>query len=52
MTDQEFKEVLRDHLSTPAAPRPIVPTIKRIDGTIDREATLQLPCYQGFEVKP
>jgi len=47
-TDADFKEQLRAYLTHSSEGRkPIVALIRNGDGSIDREKTLALPCYQG-----
>lgn len=49
LTDAEFTSRLRSHLSqSKEGIKPVVPLIKNADGTINREETLSLPCYQNF----
>jgi hypothetical protein len=49
MTDAEFKARLTTYLAQFAeGHKPIVPLIKNADGTINREETLALPCYQNI----
>jgi len=50
MTDQQFKEQLRDYLAQFSGGRkPIVPLVSNSDGTINRERTLAMPCYADFK---
>jgi len=52
-TDAEFKEKLRAYLGRfSQGHKPIVPLSKNADGTINREKTLALPCYQNFTESP
>lgn len=51
-TDLEFTATLRSYLGQFSQSRkPIVPLIRNPDGTIDREKTLALPCYQNFNTE-
>lgn len=45
MTDTEFRQTLREFLKGAATPY-----YTKSDGSIDREKTLALPCYEGFKV--
>lgn len=50
MTDEQFEQQLQDYLSQfSEGIEPTVPLFKNDDGTIDREKTLALPCFQGFK---
>ncbi len=53
ITDAAFKEQLRSYLAQFSEGRkPIVALIRNADGSIDREKTLALPCYQGLVKTP
>jgi hypothetical protein len=48
-SDEDFIAALTAHLATSSEGRkPIVPLIKNADGSINREKTLALPCYQNL----
>ncbi|HEV7522986.1 MAG TPA: hypothetical protein VGP89_17930 [Candidatus Angelobacter sp.] len=49
MTDQEFKQSLTDYLKQFSEGfEPTVPLFHKDDGSIDREKTLNLPCFSGY----
>lgn len=51
MTDQEFKDQLHAHLPTVDGAKPILPLHLNPDGSINREKTLQEPCFRNFTPK-
>lgn len=53
ISDAEFTLKLRSYLGQfKDGHKPVVPLIKNPDGSINRVATLALPCYQNFKDVP
>jgi hypothetical protein len=50
--DQTFYEQLRAHLMDGDDEPVEIPVKFKPDGSINRERTLSLACYEGLEVKP
>lgn len=51
MNDSEFREQLRDFLRKDPQVDPWVPVLLNPDGSINRDKTLGLPLYEGFELE-